>query len=262
VIALDRLEGRPLLIGHRGAASLAPENTLASIRAATAAGVDLVEFDVLELASGELVLAHSNDLREVSHGRARGTVGDKPLSELLEIAPHLPTFDAALEVFRDEAPHVGVHVDLKSAQSVEKVASTLRRFGLVGRTLVSSVHLSALRRLSRLEPGLRTGASYPRDRLGVSGRRGSEPVIRVVLQAARPLTPIVARALLARSRASALVLHHGLVTERLVRVSHARGIPVVAWTVDDPLDATRLDEAGVDALVVNNPATFVFTLES
>ena len=173
----------------------------------------------------------------------------------------MPTLDEALEFFRLEAPAIGVHVDLKTGESAEKVASALRRFELVERALVSSFHLSALRHLGRLEPHLRTGASFPQDRLGVSARRGSGPVIRLVLRALRPVTPEIARVLLTRSRASALVLHHALVTKRVVRHAHARGIPVVAWTVDDPLDQARLDEAGVDALVVNNPAKFVSTLE-
>ena len=57
-----------LRVGHRGAAALAPENTLRSFEAALACGVDAIEFDVLDLVGGPLVLAHSNDLAEVSHG--------------------------------------------------------------------------------------------------------------------------------------------------------------------------------------------------
>jgi glycerophosphoryl diester phosphodiesterase len=261
MIPLERRRGRPLCIGHRGAAALAPENTLESFRAAAAAGVDLIEFDVLELESGELVVAHSNDLGEVSHGRARGRVRDKSLATLRDAAPDLPTLDDALEFFRVEAPEIGVHVDLKTAKSAEKALFALRRYALVDRTLVSSCHLRALRHLGELEPGLRTGASFPRDRLHVSSVGGSGPPIHVALRAIRPLVPTVARMLLARSEASALVLHHALVTERVVSQAHARGIPVVAWTVDDTLEGARLDKAGVDALVVNNPAKFVSTLE-
>ena len=49
MIELARREGRLIRIGHRGAAALAPENTLRSFRAAVEAGVDLIEFDVLDL---------------------------------------------------------------------------------------------------------------------------------------------------------------------------------------------------------------------
>ena len=63
MIELRRAEWAPVLrIGHRGAAHLAPENTIRSLRAAVEHGVDLVEFDVLDLTGGPLVLAHSDHL--------------------------------------------------------------------------------------------------------------------------------------------------------------------------------------------------------
>ena len=74
MICLERRDGRPLAIGHRGAAALAPENTVHSFRAAVSAGVDLVEFDLLALADGTLVVAHSYDLHEVGHGGLAGTM--------------------------------------------------------------------------------------------------------------------------------------------------------------------------------------------
>src|SRR5665213_2779421 len=61
---------RPLRVGHKGAAQLAPGNTLASFRAALDAGVDMIEFDVLSEhrdGSGRLLLAHDYEaLREGS----------------------------------------------------------------------------------------------------------------------------------------------------------------------------------------------------
>ena len=105
VIDLRRRDGGPVLrIGHRGAASLAPENTVRAMRAAVERGVDLVEFDVLDLPRGPLVLAHSDRLEEVSHGAAAGSVRARSLDELREVAPELPTLDDALGYFADEAP--------------------------------------------------------------------------------------------------------------------------------------------------------------
>ena len=262
MISLERRGGRPLVIGHRGAPKLAPENTLRSFRAARDLNVDLIEFDVLELRTGELVVAHSDDLHEVSHGAATGTVGALSLAALREVAPELPTLDETLEFFRSEAPEVGVHVDLKSPPSVEKVVAALRAFGLLERTFASSFYTEALRRLARLEPAIRTGVSFPRDRFEVSRRRGTGPFIALGLRGLRPLTPALVNSILARSGTSALVLHHSLISAAAVRRAHARGVPVVAWTIERTQDFERADAAGSDAIVVDNPALFVSTLQA
>jgi glycerophosphoryl diester phosphodiesterase len=260
VISLDRRDGRPLLIGHRGAAALAPENTLASFRAAVAAGVDLVEFDVLRLARGELVVAHSYHLQEVSHGARKGTLRNMRPAEIRAVCPDLPTLDEALAFFVDEARDTGVHVDLKSAGAAADVSTALDRFGLRERALVSSFHPGALRRLAGLAPRLRLGVSFPRDRLGVHRRRGLGRFVAPGLHGLGTVTPRLVDLLLNRSRANTLVLHHALASPRAVARAHARGVPVVAWTVDDPQDLVRVVEAGVDAVVTNDPSMFVSTL--
>jgi glycerophosphoryl diester phosphodiesterase len=249
-----------LVIGHRGAAALAPENTLRSFRAALAAGVDLIEFDVLKLDDGNLVVAHSNDLAEVSHGAAKGRVRRYTLVGLRRVAPELPTLDEALGFFAGEGERVAVHLDLKTRGTETRVAEALARFGLVERTLVSSFHVRSIRRLGEIEPRLLLGVSFPRDRLGVANRRGFGRVVRVGLQAVRLVTPILTRLLLARSGATVLTLHHALVTPASVSRAHARGAAVVAWTIESPQDLLRVESAGVDAVVVNDPGIVASTL--
>ena len=260
MISLERRDGQPLVIGHRGAAALAPENTLAAFRAARAVGVDLIEFDVLSLHDGELVIAHSEDLYEVSHGAAPGTVTSMGIADVRRFAPDLLTLDEALAFFVDEAPEIGVHVDLKSASALEGVVRALEQSGLLERTLVSSFHHRALRRLARLEPRIRVGASFPQDRLGISKKRRFGPVVSRSLRSLLPLTPMLVGPLLARAQATVLVLKHELVSPGAVRRAHARGASVVAWTVDDPRDISRVVAAGVDAVVTNDPSKFVSTL--
>jgi glycerophosphoryl diester phosphodiesterase len=262
VISLERRNGRPLRIGHRGAAALAPENTLRSFRAAIECGVDLVEFDVLDLAGGELVIAHSNDLHEVSHGAARGTVRDRSLEDLRQVCPELPTLDEALGFFAGTAEGVGLHLDLKTTSAGPEVMAALGRFQLLERCFMTSFHIDALRRLALREPRVRIGVSFPRDRLGVHGRRGFGPAIQVGLWGLQTITPRVVGRLLSRSGASALVLHHALVSAAAVDNAHARGAAVVAWTVDDPRDLARVDAAGVNAVVVNDPTIFASTLQT
>src|SRR5687768_4981915 len=82
MMRLLRGDGPPIRVGHRGAALLAPENTLRSFEAAIATGAEAIEFDVLDLLDGPLVLAHCDDLAEVSHGASTGTVRDRSLAAL------------------------------------------------------------------------------------------------------------------------------------------------------------------------------------
>ena len=186
---LERRDGRPLRIGHRGAAALAPENTLRAFRAAVEAGVDLVEFDVLDLGGHELVVAHSYDLREVSHGALTGTIQGRTLEGVRADCPELPSLDEALAFFVEEAPDVGIHLDVKSETAVPRIAHALRELGLVERSLATSFEHRALRRLAELEPGVRTGISFPADRAGVHGRHGTARIVRGALRAFRAVTP-------------------------------------------------------------------------
>lgn len=263
MISLLRRDGeRPLRIGHRGAARLAPENTLRSFRAAAAAGVDLIEFDVLDLPRGPLVVAHSDRLDEISHGVAAGRVSDHTLEELREVAPELPTLDEALAFFVDEAPRIGLHVDLKLRTRLDELASSLSRHGLETRTVVSSCHVPSLRATARHAPGVRIGFTYPEDRFSISRRPALHPVVSLGLSAMRASVPLRVGRMIRRAEAAALMLQHRLVTAAAVERAHAHGVPVLAWTVDDPVELRRVVQEGVDGVITNDPRIFLATLES
>jgi glycerophosphoryl diester phosphodiesterase len=234
VISLERRNGRPLRIGHRGAASLGPANTLASFRLALEAGVDLVEFDVVGGGDGELVVAHS----------------------LAEIQPDTPPLHDVLAFFVAEAKDTGVHLDLKQFGREHDVFEALQRFGLLERSFVSSVWIRTARRIAALG-GARTGITIPRGVLGISDDGRGAPIARTGLRVLRVAAPFLVRPLLALTRSSAVVMHHSLVTAASVRAVHARGAAVVTWTVDDPSELARVDDAGVDAIVTNDPRLFL-----
>jgi glycerophosphoryl diester phosphodiesterase len=254
---LRRPDGRVLRVGHRGAAALAPENTLRSFRAAVEMGVDLIEFDVLDLPRGPLVLAHSNHLDEVSHGAASGRVRDRSLEELREVAPELPTLDEALAFFVDEAPHIGLQIDLKLTTRLDELAAAIERHGLETRTVVSAFHVPSLRALARHAPQVRIGFTYPEDKLSISRKPHLWPVVAFGLSSLRASVPYRLARLVARAGASAVMLQHRLITPAAVRAAHARGVPVLAWTVDDPADLARVVAAGVDGVITNDPRLFI-----
>jgi glycerophosphoryl diester phosphodiesterase len=253
-VRLLRAGGPLIRVGHRGAAALAPENTLAAFEAALACGVDAVEFDVLDLPGGPLVLAHSDELGEVSRGAAAGRVRDRPLEELRELVPGLLTLDEALAFLAEH--DLVVHADLKLTTRLDELADAVRRHGLHERTVVSSFHLASLAAVAARDPSLPIGFTYPEDRYGVSRRRAFHPAIRLGTLALR--RAVVARipGMLARAGARVLMLHHAVVSRPAVERAHAAGAAVWAWTVDDPAALAQLESIGVDAVISNDPRIF------
>jgi glycerophosphoryl diester phosphodiesterase len=224
-------EGRVLRIGHRGAPSLVPENTIASLAAAIDHGVDLVEIDVL---------ADGPTLR-VAHSAGVLTAESPGLGDSL-----------AFLAERD----AGVIVDLKSAGIEAGVVDALRRHHLLDRSVVASFHPSSLRAIKDLEPGLTTGLSYPFDRAGISAWPTFQPLIRAGLVGLRQALPARIARMLARARADAALLHYALVSRRLVERCHARGAAVLAWTIEDGETLSRVQATGADGVIVNDPRLF------
>ena len=213
------------MIGHRGAKAVAPENTLAGLEAAVAAGADLVEFDVAE----GLVVEHPGEARAVDP----------------------PALEEALAYLAGQT--IGVHIDLKHDGIEVEVAKAVRRHDLAERVLVSSTSPAALRRLADADPALTRAISYPQDRYGAAGLPWPRPVVRSAAACVRPAMRLRYPFLLSAARAQVLSVHHALVGEALVRAAHARGAALLAWTANDPAEIGRLAAAGVDAIVSDDP---------
>jgi glycerophosphoryl diester phosphodiesterase len=231
-VRLLRGDGPLIRVGHRGAALLAPENTLEAFEAALAHGVDAIEFDVVDPGNGPLLVAHAHDVA----------------------GPDAPTLDEAVAFLA--ARDVALHVDLKLSTRLDEVAAALSRHGVVDRSVVSSFHRPSLQALAAHAPDVLLGFTYPEDRYGVSKRPALRPAIRIGTAALR--RSVVARvpAMLERAGAQALMLHHAVVSRAAVERAHALGAAVWAWTVDDPHELARLDAAGVDAVITNDPGIF------
>ena len=220
-----RAGGRPLVIGHRGAPALAPENTIESFEAAVAGGADAIEVD----GGAGLVIARS--LRELP---------ESPLS-----------LDDALAFVRERG--VAVLVDLKHPGIEEDVALCVARHRLQGSTFVSSPSPRALRRLAAAADELTRATSYPNDRSRISRFSWPGPVVAVSAAAARSAMPLRVPLLLAAGRASVLTLHHALLSRALVEAVRRQGAAIVAWTVNDPVRIAAVARLGVDGIVTDDP---------
>lgn len=224
-----------LRVGHKGADTVAPGNTVASFEAALEAGIHMVEFDVLQLRDGRLVLAHDY----ADAGRRR------PL-----------TLDEGLDHFAGEAyADVELDVDLKLPGYERQVVEGLARRGLTDRALVSTMYPESLDRVGRLAPGLRRGWSVPRLRRDYT-RTVLAPPMYVLIRIVRARLPRRAAAAIRAGRCEAFMVHWLLISERLVQSVQGAGGQVYAWTVDDPARIAQLDALGLDGVITNDPRLF------
>jgi glycerophosphoryl diester phosphodiesterase len=222
-------------VGHKGADHVAPGNTVESFEVALKTGVDMIEFDVLRLRDGRLVLAHDY---EDAASRA-------PL-----------TLEQGLDHFAGEAySGVELDVDLKLPGYEHEVIQGLADRGLDDRALVSTTYVESLDELGRLAPGLRRGWSVPRVRRDYTRSALALPAY-VVLRWWRARLPSRAAALLQAGRCEAVMAHRLLVSPRLVSTVQAAGGQVYVWTVDDPARIAALESLGVDGVITNDPRLF------
>jgi glycerophosphoryl diester phosphodiesterase len=228
-------------VGHKGADLIVPGNTPASFDAALAAGVDMIEFDVLPEdwrapETSRLLLAH-----DYEHDLADATPLEAGLAHLGG-----PAFAG-----------VELDVDLKLPGYEARVVAALREAGVVERTLVSSQYMRSLVAVRALEPGLRLGWSVPRARRDyTTSRLWAVPALSALAYLRRRVPRAAAGALRAR-RCDALMAHWRLVTPRLVRAVHGAGGELYVWTVDDRERIAALERLGVTGVITNDPRLFV-----
>ncbi len=194
---ISTVRKRRLIAAHRGARSLAPENTLAAARVALAAGARMWEIDVRMSRDGELVLLHDPDLKRTSDaqskfpGRSPWLVDDFTLSELKSLdfgswfakadpfrqiaageispsdlagysgQPAATLDDAVLFTIRNDWL---LNIEIKDLSGrdghesiVEKVVRVVRSLGAAEKVLISSFNHYYLRLTRRLDTNIRTG---------------------------------------------------------------------------------------------------------
>ena len=226
-------------IGHKGADLIAPGNTLESFDAALAAGVDMVEFDVLPEnpdGSGRLILAH--DFTAAANGT--------PL-----------TLEEGLAHFCQDAwAGVELDVDMKMTGYERRVVAALREHGLADRALISTMEEESLAVVRLAGPEIRLGWSVPKLRRNPLNSRWTRLPALVIARYAQHVLPGRAAAAIRDGRIDAVMCHWALVTSGLVRAIEDAGGELYVWTVDDRDRIARLERLGVTGIITNDPRLF------
>ncbi len=222
-----------VLVAHRGYSAVAPENTLASLRAALEAGVPVCEVDVRATSDGEIVLMHDETVDRTTDGSGR--VGELSLRQLRALdagswkgeafrGERVPTLSEALDAMREG--HLVIEVKEEGIE--EHVARVVRDAGARDRATVISFSLEVCRRMRALLPEVGV--------LWLLGRKREGAIVRAL-----------------EAGVQGLDVHHEAITPEFAEAVLRRGLSLWAWTVEEPEEARRLRDLGVSAITSNDP---------
>jgi glycerophosphoryl diester phosphodiesterase len=244
----------PLVVAHRGASLVEPENTLAAFEAAVEAGAAAVEFDVRMTADGHAVVLHDPSVDRTTDGS--GPVAGLTLLEVKRLhvrsstgePAEVPTLAETLALLSGRA---GIDVEIKNLpgepdydpdveSAVEATLRALDDAAFVGPVVVSSFNPRSIARSRELAPGVPTGL------LTIELMPAGDAVALASAGGHGWVLPAVAAVLAAGEEAATL--------------AHRAGVRLGTWIVDDGPTARMLAGWGVDAVATNDPGTIVAAL--
>lgn len=254
----------PLIIAHRGASAMAPENTLAAFRRAIEAGSDGIEFDVRLARDGVPVVIHDASLKRTANI-------DKPVSSLTSAeleridvgrwfatttngdrtgefpSENISTLARALRFL--QSFHGRIFVELKCPERdlntlAAAVCSHVKNSPLAPQIIIKSFRLEVIRQVRVLAPGIRTAALFA-------------PKVMALLRKERHMVR-TAKEL----GADELSIHYSLATAKLMERAGDCGLPVTIWTTDKPRWIERALQLGVRSLITNDPQSMLSQREA
>jgi glycerophosphoryl diester phosphodiesterase len=237
----------PIAFAHRGGAGEAPENTLAAFEIAVTLGYGYLETDAHLTRDGVLVSFHDDRLDRVTD--RTGAIADLEIAEV-EAADAGYTFSCdggssfpfrgrgicvpRLEELLERWPAVRINIDPKSDRCVGPLAALVDRLGAWERVCVGSFADRRLRQIRKLGRGRACTSMGPRAvalaRLAASSggmpRQGADCIQVPIRQGALQI-----------------------LTRQFVKAAHRSGLPVHAWTINDPATIEELLDLGVDGII-------------
>jgi glycerophosphoryl diester phosphodiesterase len=213
------------LMAHRGASSLAPENTLAAFALALNYEPEWIELDVHATLDGEIVVMHDATVDRTTNGQ--GAIAEMPLAQLRTLdagawfgdesqGERVPLLEEVVALVGHRAR---LNVEIKAGPDLAQVVEVLRAGGILGESQISSFDLAAIQAVQALT---------------------AEPELALITGNGADLQVAIAH------RLGWLNLHHSGVSADLAAEAHAAGVRVTAWTVNDLARWAELRAMGVD----------------
>ncbi len=223
---LERLERKPFaIIGHRGAAGLAPENTLEALRVAIEAGADIAEFDVQVTRDGTPVASHDSVV--VADNGVKIDIRRSSASDLEKVSvrgARIPTIE---ELLAEAVGKIPLFLEIKYPEDTPRLLKVVKDQGAEEWVAIISFYDEALLTARKTAPEIPCGRIYyqPPGRIFDAKKLGCQIVLP----------------------------RYSLATGKAVGLAHRLRLKVVAWTVNDEKWLRELWRRGVDGIATDYP---------
>jgi glycerophosphoryl diester phosphodiesterase len=215
-----------LKIGHRGASSYEPENTLRSFKRAIELGVDAVEFDVRKTKDNQLVIIHNADVNKTTNGI--GSVNDLSLKQIKSFVTNkgeqIPTLEEVLDSVGNQ---VKLFVEVKEIGIEREILDLINTKGMMENVVIISFLEDVLRNLRKLNDNVEIGLIYVRHK---------NPINLALELKAKYLLPL-----------------YRFTHTKNINKAHEKGLKVIVWTINNKEEVAEYKKKGVDGIATDKP---------
>src|SRR5215471_10527084 len=234
----------PLAFAHRGGAAHAPENSWRAFEHAVGLGYRYLETDLQATADGVLVAFHDKTLTRVcgQDGRVRRLSYAELSAARIDGTEPIPVLEDLLTAW----PGIRFNLDVKDVPAIAPLPEVLRRTNAWDRVCLVSFSASRLRATRRAlgRPVCMAASPLGTAAVRFGGPRGRHDKRGSVKQ--WPLTDW-----LTRSGVCCVQVLASMATPSFISRSHALGLQVHAWTVNDQPTMQRLLDLGIDGIMTD-----------
>ncbi len=242
---LSSLRTSPLVIAHRGASAVEPENTLLAFSRAIEMGADMIELDLHATRDGHIVVIHDDNLRNTTN--LRGKVSEMTLDEVRKAdagkGERIPTLQETLEL---TCGKIQLYLEIKDRKAAAETVQMVRDYGVKNEVMLASFDLPLMKKLgdeiSDIEIGL------------ILGNATLNPFVRW-----REAFPEIA---LKNYNYQTLCMQVKLCSARLARNIKQQGKKLYVWTANSKQEYQTMIERGVDGICTDTPDKLIEFLES
>ncbi|GAI82385.1 unnamed protein product [marine sediment metagenome] len=229
-----------LVIGHRGASSEAPENTLRAFERAFELNADYIEFDLQKTLDNEIIISHEfNLLRTASVLR---NLRDMSIDEVKKIdigeGERIPTLKEIIALTKGK---IKLQPEIIAPGIVNDLIKLFREENLISTSIVSSFQIATLLKVKEIEPELKLGYLIPR-----------------ALTKIRMVKKYLQRAI--DNELYAIHPYYPTVDKEFVDLAHNNSLKVNVFTVNEEDMMKKLIKLGVDGIFTDDIALLNRTL--